>query len=40
MKKIPSDKEQWECLKSVLTSHFLVEAFPIWFSIHYVKNWY
>ncbi|AOW30984.1 C-4 methylsterol oxidase [Candida albicans P57072] len=29
--KIPSDKEQWECLKSVLTSHFLVEAFPIWF---------
>lgn len=29
--KIPSNKEQWECLKSVLTSHFLVEAFPIWF---------
>ncbi|ODV96393.1 hypothetical protein PACTADRAFT_49752 [Pachysolen tannophilus NRRL Y-2460] len=29
--KLPSDKEQWECLKSVLTSHFLVEAFPIWF---------
>lgn len=29
--KLPSKKEQWECLKSVLTSHFLVEAFPIWF---------
>ncbi|GMM31789.1 hypothetical protein DAMA08_045340 [Martiniozyma asiatica (nom. inval.)] len=29
--KYPSDKEQWECLKSVLKSHFLVEAFPIWF---------
>ncbi|RLV91850.1 Methylsterol monooxygenase [Spathaspora sp. JA1] len=29
--KIPSNQEQWECLKSVLTSHFLVEAFPIWF---------
>ncbi|CDK24297.1 unnamed protein product [Kuraishia capsulata CBS 1993] len=27
---IPSDKEQWECLKSVLKSHFLVEALPIW----------
>ncbi|AWU76899.1 methylsterol monooxygenase [Pichia kudriavzevii] len=27
---IPSDKEQWECLKSVLKSHFLVEVFPIW----------
>ena len=29
--KVPSNEEQWECLKSVLTSHFLVEAFPIWF---------
>ncbi|GME75697.1 unnamed protein product [Ambrosiozyma monospora] len=29
--KLPSNKEQWECLKSVLISHFLVEAFPIWF---------
>jgi methylsterol monooxygenase len=28
--KIPTDKEQWECLKSVLMSHFLVEAVPIW----------
>ncbi|ODQ81558.1 hypothetical protein BABINDRAFT_108819 [Babjeviella inositovora NRRL Y-12698] len=28
--KIPSDKEQWECLKAVLKSHFLVEAVPIW----------
>ena len=28
--KYPSDKEQWECLKSVLKSHFLVEALPIW----------
>lgn len=28
--KIPSDKEQWECFKSVLMSHFLVEAIPIW----------
>ncbi|GMG42803.1 unnamed protein product [Ambrosiozyma monospora] len=27
---IPSDKEQWECLKSVLKSHFLVESLPIW----------
>ncbi|ODV85926.1 hypothetical protein CANARDRAFT_7287 [[Candida] arabinofermentans NRRL YB-2248] len=27
---IPSDKEQWECMKSVLKSHFLVEALPIW----------
>lgn len=29
--KVPSPKEQWECLKSVLTSHLLVEVFPIWF---------
>lgn len=29
--KIPTNQEQWECLKSVLISHFLVEAFPIWF---------
>ncbi|CUM65459.1 uncharacterized protein PRCAT00003098001 [Priceomyces carsonii] len=29
--KLPSNKEQWECMKSVLVSHFLVEAFPIWF---------
>ncbi|AMD18542.1 HBL360Cp [Eremothecium sinecaudum] len=28
--KIPSAKEQWHCLKSVLLSHFLVEAIPIW----------
>ncbi|KAK6454823.1 membrane-bound non-heme di-iron oxygenase [Scheffersomyces xylosifermentans] len=28
--KIPSNKEQWECLKSVLKSHLLVEALPIW----------
>ncbi|GMM36004.1 methylsterol monooxygenase [Saccharomycopsis crataegensis] len=27
---IPTDKEQWECLKSVLKSHFIVEALPIW----------
>lgn len=29
--KMPSNEEQWECFKSVLTSHFLVEAIPIWF---------
>ncbi|WEJ93284.1 C-4 sterol methyl oxidase [Yamadazyma tenuis] len=29
--KVPSNREQWECMKSVLTSHFLVEVFPIWF---------
>lgn len=29
--KMPSNAEQWECLKSVLKSHFLVEAVPIWF---------
>jgi len=28
--KLPSNKEQWECLKSVLKSHLLVEALPIW----------
>lgn len=28
--KIPSTSEQWECFKSVLKSHFLVEALPIW----------
>ena len=28
--KLPSGKEQWHCLKSVLLSHFLVEAIPIW----------
>ncbi|GEQ71696.1 hypothetical protein JCM33374_g5382 [Metschnikowia sp. JCM 33374] len=28
--KVPSNKEQWECFKSVLKSHFLVEALPIW----------
>ncbi|KAL6950855.1 C-4 sterol methyl oxidase [Hanseniaspora vineae] len=28
--KIPSNKEHWHCLKSVLLSHFLVEAIPIW----------
>lgn len=28
--KIPSSKEQWECFKAVLKSHFLVEALPIW----------
>ncbi|AWU74536.1 methylsterol monooxygenase [Pichia kudriavzevii] len=27
----PSNKEQWECTKSVLKSHFFVEALPIWF---------
>lgn len=27
---IPSNKEQWECFKAVLKSHFLVEALPIW----------
>lgn len=27
---IPTDKEQWECLKSVLKSHFIVEVVPIW----------
>lgn len=29
--KFPSNKEQWECMKSVFISHLLVEAFPIWF---------
>ncbi|CAH6719685.1 methylsterol monooxygenase [[Candida] jaroonii] len=29
--KMPSNKEQWECFKSVLKSHLLVEALPIWF---------
>lgn len=28
--KIPSKREQWECFKAVLKSHFLVEALPIW----------
>lgn len=28
--KIPLGKEQFECFKSVLKSHFLVEAIPIW----------
>lgn len=28
--RIPSLKEQWQCFKSVLLSHFLVEAIPIW----------
>lgn len=28
--KLPSNKEQWECFKAVLKSHFLVEALPIW----------
>ncbi|CCK70158.1 methylsterol monooxygenase KNAG_0D04120 [Huiozyma naganishii CBS 8797] len=28
--KIPSTKEQLYCLKSVVLSHFLVEAIPIW----------
>ncbi|ODV66290.1 hypothetical protein HYPBUDRAFT_153213 [Hyphopichia burtonii NRRL Y-1933] len=28
--KIPSNKEQWECFKSVLKLHLLVEALPIW----------
>lgn len=28
--KIPTMKEQWHCFKSVLLSHFLVEAIPIW----------
>ncbi|CAH2351919.1 methylsterol monooxygenase [[Candida] railenensis] len=28
--KIPSNKEQWECMKEVLKSHLLVEALPIW----------
>lgn len=27
---IPSKKEQWECMKSVLKYHILVEALPIW----------
>lgn len=26
----PSFSEQWECTKSVLLSHFMVEALPIW----------
>lgn len=29
--KLPLNAEQWECLKLVLLSHFMVEAFPIWF---------
>lgn len=28
--KEPDFKEQWECMKSVLVSHFMVEAVPIW----------
>lgn len=28
--KVPSLEEQWECCKSVLKQHFLVEALPIW----------
>lgn len=28
--KVPSVAEQWECMKSVLISHFMVEAIPIW----------
>ncbi|ODQ77762.1 hypothetical protein BABINDRAFT_163161 [Babjeviella inositovora NRRL Y-12698] len=28
--KMPSNQEHWECLKSVLVSHFLMEAVPIW----------
>lgn len=28
--KVPSDKEQWECFKSVIKLHLMVEALPIW----------
>ncbi|ANB15873.1 methylsterol monooxygenase [Sugiyamaella lignohabitans] len=28
--KEPDFKEQWACMKSVLLSHFMVEALPIW----------
>jgi methylsterol monooxygenase len=28
--KEPDFAEQWECMKSVLLSHFMVEALPIW----------
>ncbi|CCE80270.1 Piso0_003380 [Millerozyma farinosa CBS 7064] len=28
--KVPSDREQWECFKSVIKSHLMVEALPIW----------
>ena len=28
--KIPTNQEQWECFKTVLKQHFLVEALPIW----------
>lgn len=28
--KIPSNKEQWECCKTVLKQHLMVEAIPIW----------
>ncbi|CAI5759283.1 unnamed protein product [Candida verbasci] len=28
--KLPSNKEQWECFKKVLKSHFLIESLPIW----------
>lgn len=28
--KIPSNKEQWECCKTVFKQHLLVEAIPIW----------
>lgn len=28
--KLPLDREQWECFKSVIKLHFLVEALPIW----------
>lgn len=28
--KLPSNKEQWECCKTVFKQHLLVEAVPIW----------
>lgn len=29
--KMPSNKEQWECCKTVFKQHLLIEALPIWF---------
>lgn len=36
--KLPSNKEQWECLKKVLKSHFMIEVIPIWLFHPLCKN--
>ena len=36
--KIPTNQEQWECFKTVLKQHFLVEAYLFGYSIQYVLN--